>query len=172
MHIRSETHSDFGAVRRVLVAAFGSDNVADMVERIRASAQYDPELALVAEADGVVHGYVLVSGALLRAPDGSVRPIANLSPLAVDPSQQRQGIGGSLIRAATERAEDLGKPFVVLEGDHLYYSRFGFEHSTRYAIEIHLPDGVRPESAQVLRLASYNPTWSGMVVYPPAFDGV
>ena len=140
VNIRPENYSDLESVRAVVEAAFGSPVVAGLVDRIRASSEFIPDLALVAEADGQIHGYVMISGALLEGPDGTNRHIANLSPLAVNPARQRQGIGGELMRAVVARAEELGEPLVVLEGDPDYYSRFGFEHSIRFGIEIHLLD--------------------------------
>ena len=68
-----------------------------------------------------------------------------------------------------------GEPLVVLEGSPAYYGKLGFEHSTEYGIEIHLPDWAPPEAAQVIRLASFDPddpTLRGTVVYPSAFDGL
>ncbi len=167
--IRPEQQADYRAIARVVARAFGSPAEATLVEAIRASPEYVAELALVAlEGDRVV-GHVMISGAVLVAGDGP-RPIAMLSPLAVEPSLQRRGIGAALVRAVTGRAEDRGDPLVILEGDPAYYGRFGFEHATPLGIDIHLPSWAPPEAAQVLRLPSYSPTLRGRVVYPPAFD--
>lgn len=174
MIIRPESISDHAAIRRVVAAAFGSDTEADLVDRIRASPEYVPEMALLAELGGEVVGHVMISGAIIRNNDGDT-PIVMLSPLAVAPSHQRQGIGGALVRAAIAVADQRGDPLVVLEGSPAYYSRFGFEHSTLYGIEIHLPDWAPPEAAQVLRLSSFDPgdiSLRGTVIYPEAFDGL
>jgi putative acetyltransferase len=151
--------------------AFGSPAEAALVEAIRASPEYVPELALVALLDGRVVGHVMISGASLVG-EGGQRPIAMLSPLAVDPSYQRNGIGAALVRAVTERAEARGGDLVILEGDPAYYGRFGFEHATPLGILIDLPSWAPPEAAQVLRFATYEPSVRGRVVYPPAFDQV
>ena len=42
----------------------------------------------------------------------------------------------------------------------------------RQGIEIALPDWAAPEAAQVMRLSKYDPSLTGRVVYPPAFDTV
>lgn len=64
----------------------------DLVEAIRQSPGYLSDLSLVAEADGVVVGHVMVSHAIVK--DGSrVHRVATLSPLAVAPDRQRRERG-------------------------------------------------------------------------------
>ena len=174
MVIRPESPDDHDAIRGVVAAAFGSETEAALVDRIRASPEYVPETALVAEVDGAIVGHVMISRALIRN-DGGDRPISMLSPLAVLPDRQRAGIGGALVRAALDVADARGEPVVILEGSPVYYGRLGFEHSVRYGIDIHLPEWAPPEAAQVMRLTSYDgddPTLRGSVVYPAAFDSL
>lgn len=169
--IRTESPDDVEAIQQVVVAAFGSEAEARLVDRIRASPEYVPEMALVAEADGEIVGHVMVSYAVIR--NDSDRRICMLSPLAVVPEFQRTGIGSALVRAALAAAEAQGEPMVILEGSPEYYGRLGFEHSVKYGIEIHLPDWAPPEAAQVMRLMAFDrndPTLRGTVVYPAAFD--
>jgi putative acetyltransferase len=172
--IRPETDDDRHEISRIVGAAFGSDVEPALVERIRATDGYVPELALVAERDGRVVGHVMVSGASLRSADG-VHPIVMLAPLAVDPTCQGDGVGGALVREVTRRAGALGHPFVVLEGSPAYYSRFGFEPAARYDVTMPLPDWAPREAAQLLRLPNFTEAsvhGGGAVVYSPAFDGV
>ena len=170
MNIRVEQPEDIPAIADVVAAAFGSPAEAQLVDAIRASPGFVPELSLVAEIDGAVVGHVMIS--MVGLDDGeTTRSIASLSPLAVHPDHQGTGIGGALVRAVTVRADEANEPLVVLEGAPDYYGRFGFEHSVPYGIEIPtLPSWAPPEAAQVLRLASYDPAIRGRVVYPPAFD--
>lgn len=172
--VRPETVADHPAIDVVVSAAFGGDVEVELVRRIRASDLYRPELALVAEIDGRIVGHVMVSGTTL-AHDAGERTIAMLSPLAVAPDVQRQGIGGALVRDVTDRAAAMGEPLVILEGGPRYYSRFGFVHSVTRGIHIDLPDWAPAEAAQVLLLPAYDPddpSLRGHVVYPPAFDGL
>ncbi len=157
-----------------MTSAFGSEAEGDLVDRIRASPDYMPELALVAIADGEIVGHVMISGATVRHATGT-RAIAMLSPLAVTPGRQREGIGAALVSRVCELADRRGEPLIVVEGDPAYYGRFGFEHSTAHGLTIHLPDWAPPEAAQVRLLPSYDetdPTLRGEVIYPPAFDGL
>jgi putative acetyltransferase len=169
--IRVEAPADGEAIAEVVASAFGSPAEARLVERIRASPNFVPELSLVAERRGRVVGHVMISYVALH--DGDAQHwIASLSPLAVAPDAQEQGIGAALVREVTDRADARGEPLVVLEGSPKYYGRFGFEHAVPLGIEIMLPAWAPPEAAQVLRLRRYDPLLRGRVAYPPAFDEV
>ncbi len=166
--IRTEQPADYPAIRAVVSAAFASDTEADLVDAIRSSEHYVPELALVATDGGEVVGHTMISGATLRSPGGD-RPIVMLSPLAVLPARQGEGIGAALVRAAVAAADHRGEPLVVLEGSPAYYRRFGFEPSYEHGIQLPLPDWAPREAGQVARLSGYDAALTGTVVYPPAF---
>ena len=164
--------AEVASIADVVTAAFGSPAEAELVCRIRASDHYLPSAALVAtdvEDDRVV-GHVMVSFVGLRRADGSLGKVASLSPLAVHPDRQRSGIGSALVHAVVAVVDGLGEPLVVLEGSPAYYGRLGFEHSVPLGIAIHLPDWAPAEAAQLRRLTTYDPSITGTVEYPPAFD--
>ena len=169
--IRIERTGDIGAIGAVVEAAFGSPAEARLVEAIRSSELYIPELALVAELDGAIVGHVMISFATL-VNDESAQLLHMLSPLAVAPSRQRRGIGAALVREVTTRADDAGAPLVILEGSPSFYGRLGFEPADPLGIHITLPSWAPPEAAQVLRLRRYDSALRGRVVYPKAFDDV
>ncbi len=169
--IRTERAGDEPASAALVAAGFGSPAEARLVELLRASPGFWPELALVAESGGEVVGHVMISEAILDD-EGRTRPVATLSPLAVAPDRQGEGIGSTLVRAVTARARERGEPLVVLEGSPAYYGRFGFEPATGHGIHIDLPDWAPPEAAQVLWLRTRDPSLRGRVVYPPAFAEV
>jgi putative acetyltransferase len=166
--IRAEQDRDHDAIAVVVATAFKSTDEADLVAAIRASPEYIPELSLVAELDGDVVGHVTVSWTGLQ--DGEVmHMIRHLSPLAVAPAYQGRGVGTALVTTVTAAARERGAPFVVLEGDPRYYSRFGFESSVLYGITMNLPTWAPPEAAQILLLNGEAPSVRGHVVHPPAF---
>jgi putative acetyltransferase len=164
---RDEHHAD---VRRVVLAAFAHHpSVADLVELVRASPEYLPDLALVALADEAVVGHVMVSRASLVEEDGTRHEVLTLSPLAVAPSHQGRGVGGLLVRSVLTRAESTGEPLVTLEGSPRYYPRFGFRPAADLGVSITLPEWAPPEAAMAYPLPGHRPEVRGHLEYPPAF---
>jgi putative acetyltransferase len=142
--------------------------VVPLVELLRASAGYVPNLALVADDDGDVIGHVMFTESTV---EGSDATILILSPLAVRPDRQRRGIGSALVEEGLRRAEARGAALVIVEGNPRYYSRFGFRRALELGLE--RPHEQIPEIAfQALPLAGYDPGLRGKVVYPPPFDSV
>jgi putative acetyltransferase len=123
VRVRDERAHDTERTFAVVESAFGSRLEADLVNALRRSAQ--PQLSLVAEADGAVIGHVFFSPITIEA-DGPAPPAAQLSPVAVLPAWQRRGVGSALIRDGLDRCRALGWSSVFLVGNPAYYSRFGF----------------------------------------------
>lgn len=167
MLVRAERRSDHDAIAAVVTAAFERPNEALLVERIRASINYVPELALVADEGGEVVGHVLFSHVGLR--DGRTRTVLQLAPLAVAPAHQGRGIGSALVLAGLELADARGEPLVAVVGHGAYYPRFGFEPARRHGVEP--PSPSIPESVfMVRRLGAYHERCRGRLMLPPAFD--
>lgn len=153
--------------------AFGEEGeqVAALVDRIRTSPHYIPELSLVSDVAGGVAGHVMISGATLRGQGGD-SAILILSPLGVRSIHQQQGIGGALVRAVCAAAHERDEPMIVLEGSPAYYRRFGFEPAHERGIELPLPDWAPRQAGQLHRLEAYSEAMRGTVIYPSAFDEV
>lgn len=101
--IRPEVPADFRSVAQMTRSAFdGRREEVDMINSIRASDEYLPELSLVAEVEGSVVGHCLLRRASLSGPP--TPPVLMLGPLGVHPDWQGQGIGGRLITAAQDQA--------------------------------------------------------------------
>jgi putative acetyltransferase len=169
--IRPERDADHLAIAAVVRAAFvrHPDEVAEFVERIRASDEFIPELALVAEDSSGVIAHVMLSW--VGVDGGSRTRILNLTPMSVRPDRQRIGVGTRLIRDALGRAEAKGEPAVMVEGISTYYPRFGFERAS--ALGFVPPDPKIPDEAfMVKRLPGYTADLAGRIVYPAAFDAL
>ncbi|MEA2622094.1 MAG: putative acetyltransferase [Chloroflexota bacterium] len=170
--IRPEWPADAQEIRTLHEAAFGGSIEAGLVERLRDSEAFIPDLSLVAvdDADRIV-GHVLITWVDLADDEGEVaRRVLSLAPLAVLPERQNQGIGSALTEAGIAAAEARGEPLIVLIGHPWYYPRFGFEPARQHGLESPVP--ARDEVFMVRRLASWEPGIRGRIVYPPAFDGV
>jgi putative acetyltransferase len=165
--IREAGDVDTPAVEAVVEAAFGAQgaSVNDVMARLRGVE--DMAVELVAESDGEVVGCVALSRAWLDARERLVDVLV-LSPLAVAPDHQRQGIGGRLLAAVPGVAEGLGAPLVFLEGDPRYYARLGFEPAGPWGFTA--PSVRIPEHAfQAVRLPAYDDALTGALVYPDVF---
>jgi putative acetyltransferase len=167
--VRPERPADHAAIAEVVEAAFGQPNEVKLVELVRESDGYVPELALVAEQDGAIVGHTMFTYVTLRGEED--REVLLLAPVAVAPQRQSLGIGSALVRAGLERADARHEPLVVVQGHPTYYPRFGFESARSHGIKPPSPD--IPDAAfMVLRLAAYDARHRGQIVYPPAFDGI
>lgn len=150
--------------------AFNDENVVRLVERIRLSAQYVPELSLVADDDGTIVGHIMFSYVTLRR-ERDEQAVLILSPLAVQPDRQRGGVGRLLVEAGINGAEVRNEALIIVEGIPAYYPQFGFERARLHGIEPpsnHIPDA----AWMLLRLSNYEPSLRGQIVLSPAFDVV
>jgi putative acetyltransferase len=165
MQIRAAVPADQRAVDDVVVAAFGADgaHVLAMTRALDASGATVADL--VADDDGIV-GHVRLSRAWVDARARLV-DVLMLTPLAVAPGRQGQGIGTRLVEAALAAAEALAAPAVFLEGDWRYYGQRGFEPAVARGFD--RPSVRIPEPAfLVAALPALEPWMTGRVVYPQA----
>jgi predicted N-acetyltransferase YhbS len=127
MNIRPERVTDYAAIADVNARAFGNRASEPAIVALhRQRVAFDPELSLVAEAEGRVVGHALFSPRTVRLLGRDV-PAVSLAPIAVLPEAQRQGIGGRLIEEGHRVARTKGFPFSFLIGHADYYPRFGYE---------------------------------------------
>ena len=172
--IPPEAPGDLNAIREVNSLAFGDRHEADLVDALRNTAAWIPALSLVAvrEVPGgeQVVGHALFSRVTIETEAGPVEALS-LGPVAVRPENQRAGVGGLLIRAGLEHAEELGFRAVIVLGHPEYYPRFGFVPASRFGLtspyeaadEAFMALPLRPDGLAGVR---------GQVQYPPAFESV
>jgi putative acetyltransferase len=163
--VREQRDEDRDAVLDVITRAFVDDPLVALLDADLAT--LPGSSAFVAEVAGKVVGHVRLTWCWIDAEEALVDALV-LSPLSVDPSAQRTGIGRALAARAVQRAEELGSPAVFLEGHPAYYSRLGF----RPAAEL----GVTPASRRVpaaafqaVRFTIFEPWMRGGLVYPDPF---
>ena len=170
--IRQEQPKDHATVFQIVEKAFkemkySSHTEQFIVEKLRKSDAFIPELSLVAELEGQLVGYIILSK--IQIDNGNqLFDALSLGPVAVLPKLHQQGIGGQLIRKAHKIAKSLSHEIIILLGHKDYYPRFGYEMTNKHGIE--LPFNSAPENCMVLWL---NPdslkNVSGKVIYSKPF---
>jgi len=163
LEIRSERNDDHLRVLEVEQSAFDGPVQAELVESLRRSAS--PSLSLVAVRESEIVGHIFFSPVTFSSAPSSAA--AQLSPVAVVPELQGQGIGSQLIRAGLEQCPAKGWASVFLVGNPLYYSRFGFEMAKPRGLACGGPHGPFLQVIELEPGALDDVT--GDVVFHPAF---
>ena len=140
MEIRQEREQDYPEIYRLVKEAFAASQHADgreqdLVEALRKGSAYLPELALVAEEDGLLAGHIM----LTRAGVGDA-PVLVLAPLSVRPEFQRQGVGTALMERAHEIARARGEEYILVLGSEEYYPRAGYRPAEELGVTV--PEGI------------------------------
>lgn len=119
--IRPETHKDYKDIVSLVLRSFkegtdysdGTDIVA-LIEEIRDSEYYIPELSFVAELNGKIVGHFLFSRFPLSVtPSGGhtkadEAEIVMLAPVSVHADYLRQGIGKAMLKLGIEKVKEMG----------------------------------------------------------------
>lgn len=167
--VRAERVEDYGAIAELNREAFGQDNEANLIMRVRQAPDFDPALSLVAlDADHVV-GHILFSQVHIET-TADVRPALALAPMAVRPALQGRGVGSQLVRAGLEACRQRNHEIVIVVGHPDYYPRFGFAPAEPLGLRAPFP--VPEEAFMALALVpGALDGLSGVVRYPPWFEG-
>lgn len=166
--IRSEKKEDFNEIKEINIYAFNRENEANLVQKLRESTAFIPELSLVAVEEGEVVGHILFSLITIEN-DKESHIVLALAPMAVKPSFQHKGIGSKLVTEGLKKCKELGYDMVVVLGHSKFYPRFGFEMAKNYGIEA--PFKVPDEVFMVSKLNKEKDI-KGVVKYPKVFDEV
>lgn len=174
MIIRQEIESDHNAVFQLIEQAFRGEALSDhqeqfLVERLRKSSAFIPELSLVAEDNGKIAGHILLTRIKIKNDTNSYDSLA-LAPVSVLPEYQGHGIGGRLITESHKVATALGFKSIVLLGHEEYYPRFGYQRAEGFGIK--LPFDVPTENCMAIELVEDGLKGvSGTVEYAKEFYG-
>ncbi len=133
IQVRSERVSDYNSIANVNYQAFHNwhpDNpfVCEplLVDLIRHSSLFDPELSLVLERDNEVVGHALFTPFQFIVLGREERGVL-LGPIAIAPCMQRQGLGRLLMEEGHKRVAAKGFSFSLLCGHETYYPKFGYK---------------------------------------------
>ena len=160
---------DAPALAALFGATFTASEGAD--EGARIAALVTRLLATGAQAFAARDGAALVGGVLFTPLTlADPRRVMMLSPMAIAPARQGQGLGQALIRHALDTLRAQGTEIVVTYGDPAFYHRTGFQPVTTATIPaprpLSMPQGWQ---AQSLTGAPLTPL-RGPVTCDPAFD--
>ncbi|MEZ0181741.1 GNAT family N-acetyltransferase [Flavobacterium oncorhynchi] len=170
--LRQENENDYKSVFQLIEKAFEKEEYSDhkeqfLVERLRKSEAFIPELSIVAEVEDKIVGHILFTKLEIKNESQSFQSLA-LAPVSVLPEFQGKGIGSKLILYGHELAKELGYKSVILLGHQDYYPRFGYELCEKYNIK--MPFDVPAENCMVISLTENGLSGiSGNVVYPSTF---
>lgn len=110
--------------------------IADLVRALlRDTAQRDLHVFLALQDNRIIGGICLSRLTV----EGDKRCVFLLSPVAVAPGHQRQGIGQRLLGHGLDRMRALGVDVVATYGDPAYYGRVGFHPVTEAVIPAPYP---------------------------------
>lgn len=173
MIIRQEESCDFDSVFDLIEKAFKDEKFSDhkeqfLVERLRKSKAFIPELSIVAEIEGKIVGHILVTKLKIKNTTSEFKSLA-LAPVSVLPEFQGKEIGSKLIIESHKKAKELGYKSIVLLGHEKYYPKFGYKQADKYGIE--LPFEVPKENCMVIELVKEGLKGvNGIVEYPKEFN--
>ncbi|MBZ0072595.1 MAG: N-acetyltransferase [Thiohalobacteraceae bacterium] len=164
--VRAEVPEDVRAIDVVNLSAFQGEEEARLVSAIRRSADFVPELSLVAELNGRIVGHLLLSKVKLQR-GGESHVVLALGPMSVVPSQSHRGIGSELIRAATQRAREMRYVAIVVAGQPDYYQRLDFKPVSTWDLvsNLRLPE----DALTAMELVPGALNGGGKVIYPDVF---
>jgi len=137
MVIRQERPEEFPEIHELVKTAFETAQVSsgdeqNFVNRLRESADYIPQLALVAEDAGRLIGHIMLTHTVIIGE--SELPILLLGPISVVLERRNAGVGSALIGESFRLARELGHQAVILVGDPGFYHRFGFRTAVSFGI--------------------------------------
>lgn len=129
--LRRERPEDYRAVEELTREAFWNHHVPGCDEHyllhiMRDADCFIQELDVVAEAGGKIVGNIVYTKAIILDDNDKSHEVISFGPLSVLPQYQGSGIGSALIEFTKNAAKELGHKAILIYGDPLYYSRFGF----------------------------------------------
>ena len=143
--IRPETQKDYKDIVSLVLRSFkegtdysdGTDIIA-LIEEIRVSKYYIPELSFVAEINGKIVGHFLFSHfPLSKTTDGGhleSKDVVMLAPVSVHADYFHKHVGVTMLTLGLQKVKEAGFKGITVEGDYHFYNRVGFKTSSEYNI--------------------------------------
>lgn len=162
--VRPEQPGDEEAIAEIHREAFPDSTEADLIERLRGTEAWVPELSIVVQQEEQLVAHVLLS----RVTAGEAENALALGPVAVLPIHQRGGLGTAMVRMAVDRAKALDFDCVVVIGIPGFFENCGFEPAAARGLSTEME--VPAEAFRVVELKPGGVT-PGPVLWPDEWDG-
>lgn len=167
MIIRKAEEKDYNTIYFLVKQAFESaehsdGNEQDLVNALRKSEAYIPELSLVVEKDGKIVAHIMFTKAWVGN-----HIVLVLAPLSVLPEYQRQGIGTALIEEGHKIAKELGYEYSVVLGSEKYYPKTGYVQAE--TLGIYPSFDVPRANFMAYKIAENAPDINGIIRYAKEF---
>ena len=162
---------DYSATKRMVYEAFLTAEHRDgdeheLIERLRGTEAYVPELEVVAKKENQIVGYGLLTKINILSEDSAYQALV-LAPLAVSSTCQHQGVGAAILRELEIRAKRLGYVAISILGEPAYYQKFGYFPASQ--AQIRLPFDV-PDAYSLIKFIGEKPVkTAGVIQYSSAF---
>jgi len=156
--IRQEIKSDYEKVYELVRDAFCHTKEKELikgdecerVKELKNSLNFIPELSFVAEKNGVLVAYNILTKFNNCSINKNIKSLL-LGPICVKLEYRNKGIGKEIINKSLETAKSLGYEAVFLFGNENYYKKLGFNQTFSYNIKS-LNKNIQPENVMVKEL--------------------
>ena len=155
MNIRQEKWDDQEEIYQLNQLAFKGPEESKLVDKLRETQAFIPELSLVAVKNNIIVGHILFSH--VHIVGRKSWPSLALAPMSVLPAYQGKGIGTALIEEGVKRARAMGFPSIIVLGHKDYYPKFGFKKASKWGVKCPFE---APDEA-----------FMAMELYPAALEG-
>lgn len=148
---RPEEPTDYDTITTVIRDAFSNVAISQkdehkLVQKLRHTKSYIPELSLVAIVENKIIGHIFFTKLTIEN-EKEIHSGLALAPVSVINEYQKKGIGSQLILNAHKKAIKMNFPFSIVIGHEDYYPKFGYSPFDQN--KIILPFKVPSENAMI-----------------------
>ena len=168
--LRKESKNDYAGITKVNDRSFGRKAEGKLVEALRKTEEFVPELSIVAEEDKQIVGHILFLPVAILSSENVFQTLT-LAPMSVLPEYQQKSIGKLLVIYGLQVARDLGYESAIVLGHPSYYPKFGFLKASKWDIKSPFP--APDEAFMAIELVNGSlENVNGNVVFPEEFNGL
>ncbi len=164
--ICEEQSHQIADIRDLVRAAFGQDDEAILVDRLRDAGALSVSMVLVVEDEMVAHA----AASPMSWSCGTDRVVVwALAPVSVKPDRQRRGYGSRIVRVTIDRCREKDADVLTVLGNPNYYGRFGFTPAPQHGLKIENADFGDAFMVMELKKGALSES-RGSLRWHPAFD--